>query len=107
MAHLQSCTPTHTGAYTRRYASPKPHTLSHTHALVQISTILGAAIPSERADNGWVEGVAIWVAVLVVVSVGKGGPGGGGVYSQHTTSYAQQGFRGLLVSGMLSRVSGL
>jgi len=37
-----------------------------------ISTIIGAAIPSERAHNGWIEGVAIWVAVLVVTCVGAG-----------------------------------
>jgi len=37
-----------------------------------VSTTLGIAIPEERAHNGWVEGVAIWVAVLVVVGVGAG-----------------------------------
>jgi P-type Ca2+ transporter type 2C len=38
---------------------------------LQISTILGAAIPEERKHNGWIEGVAIWVAVLAVTLVGK------------------------------------
>lgn len=37
-----------------------------------ISTVLGAAIPEERAHNGWIEGVAIWVAVLLVTCVGAG-----------------------------------
>lgn len=37
----------------------------------QISTILGAAIPEERAKNGWIEGVAIWVAVILVTCVGR------------------------------------
>ena len=37
-----------------------------------ISTILGAAIPAEREESAWTEGVAIWVAVLVVSLVGAG-----------------------------------
>jgi hypothetical protein len=32
---------------------------------------LGAGIPEQRAQNEWIEGVAIWVAVLIVSSVGK------------------------------------
>lgn len=39
---------------------------------MQVSTTLGAAIPEERKKNGWIEGVAIWVAVLVVICVGAG-----------------------------------
>ncbi len=38
----------------------------------QISTVLGAAIPEERAQSAWSEGVAIWVAVLVVSLVASG-----------------------------------
>lgn len=41
-------------------------------AAALVSTVLGAAIPEERADNAWTEGVAIWVAVLVVSLVGAG-----------------------------------
>ncbi|KAJ9507543.1 hypothetical protein QJQ45_019083, partial [Haematococcus lacustris] len=37
-----------------------------------ISTVLGAAIPHEREKNGWIEGVAIWIAVIIVISVGAG-----------------------------------
>lgn len=37
---------------------------------MQISTVLGVAVPEERADNAWTEGVAIWVAILVVSLVG-------------------------------------
>lgn len=37
-----------------------------------VSTVLGVTIPEERAQGGWVEGVAIWVAVLVVSTVGAG-----------------------------------
>jgi hypothetical protein len=37
---------------------------------VQVSTILGAVIPSQRAERAWTEGVAIWVAVVVVSFVG-------------------------------------
>jgi hypothetical protein len=37
-----------------------------------VSTVLGAAIPAEREENAWTEGVAIWVAVLVVSLVGAG-----------------------------------
>ena len=39
--------------------------------LLQISTVLGAALPEERAQSGWTEGVAIWVAVIVVSLVGR------------------------------------
>eukprot|EP00889_Picochlorum_renovo_P005023 jgi/Picre1/32053/NNA_007401.t1 len=35
-----------------------------------VSTVLGAAVPEEREQNSWTEGVAIWVAVLVVSLVG-------------------------------------
>ena len=38
---------------------------------MQISTILGVAVPAEREDSAWSEGVAIWVAVLVVSLVGE------------------------------------
>jgi Ca2+-transporting ATPase len=38
----------------------------------QVSTIMGLAIPEQRANNGWIEGAAIWVAVFVVVGVGAG-----------------------------------
>ena len=39
--------------------------------VLQISTVIGAALPSERAQNGWTEGVAIWVAVIIVSLVGE------------------------------------
>ncbi|PSC72089.1 P-type ATPase [Micractinium conductrix] len=35
-----------------------------------VSTVLGVAVPAEREDSAWTEGVAIWVAVLVVSLVG-------------------------------------
>jgi Ca2+-transporting ATPase len=41
-------------------------------AAALISTILGVAIPEEREQSAWTEGVAIWVAVLVVSLVGAG-----------------------------------
>lgn len=37
----------------------------------QISTVIGAALPSEREQSGWTEGVAIWVAVIIVSLVGE------------------------------------
>mmetsp|Transcript_211 Transcript_211/g.228 ORF Transcript_211/g.228 Transcript_211/m.228 type:complete len:653 (-) Transcript_211:390-2348(-) len=37
-----------------------------------ISTTIGAAIPEEREANHWIEGVAIWIAVLIVTMVGAG-----------------------------------
>lgn len=37
-----------------------------------VSTVLGAALAESRAKNEWIEGVAIWVAVLIVVCVGAG-----------------------------------
>ena len=39
--------------------------------VVQVSTVLGAAIKEEREQSAWTEGVAIWVAVIVVSGVGK------------------------------------
>ncbi len=38
---------------------------------MQVSTVLGAAIPEQRAKNEWIEGVAIWVAILLVSVVGE------------------------------------
>lgn len=38
--------------------------------LALLSTILGSAIPEEREELGYVDGIAIWVAVLVVSGVG-------------------------------------
>ncbi|GAB4816684.1 hypothetical protein N2152v2_003730 [Parachlorella kessleri] len=37
-----------------------------------VSTVLGAAVPSEREQQAYTEGIAIWVAVLVVSLVGAG-----------------------------------
>jgi P-type Ca2+ transporter type 2C len=45
--------------------TPSPHS-------GQVSTVLGVAIKEEREDSAWTEGVAIWVAVLVVSLVGAG-----------------------------------
>jgi Ca2+-transporting ATPase len=41
-------------------------------AAALVSTVLGVAVPVEREQNAWVEGVAIWVAVFVVSLVGAG-----------------------------------
>ena len=38
--------------------------------LALLSTVLGVAIEEEREELGWVDGVAIWVAVLIVSGVG-------------------------------------
>lgn len=40
-------------------------------AAALVSTVLGAAIPQQRAEGEWVEGIAIWVAVLLVIGVGE------------------------------------
>eukprot|EP00201_Polytomella_parva_P010509 CAMPEP_0175060112 /NCGR_PEP_ID=MMETSP0052_2-20121109/12814_1 /TAXON_ID=51329 ORGANISM="Polytomella parva, Strain SAG 63-3" /NCGR_SAMPLE_ID=MMETSP0052_2 /ASSEMBLY_ACC=CAM_ASM_000194 /LENGTH=832 /DNA_ID=CAMNT_0016325751 /DNA_START=171 /DNA_END=2665 /DNA_ORIENTATION=- len=37
-----------------------------------LNTVLGLAIEEERKKRGWIEGVAIWVAVTLVVSVSAG-----------------------------------
>lgn len=42
--------------------------------------MLGAAIPEQRHESGWVEGVAIWVAIAVVVLVGAWVWGGAWVW---------------------------
>ena len=39
--------------------------------MLQVSTVLGVAIKEEREQNAWSEGVAIWVAVIVVSLVGE------------------------------------
>ena len=39
--------------------------------MAQVSTVLGVAMPEERAQAQWTEGVAIWVAVIVVSLVGE------------------------------------
>lgn len=41
-------------------------------AAALVSTVLGAAIPEEREQAAWSEGIAIWVAVLVVSLVSSG-----------------------------------
>lgn len=38
---------------------------------LQVSTVLGAAVPESRRQNEWTEGVAIWIAVIVVSCVGE------------------------------------
>lgn len=37
----------------------------------QVSTVIGAAVKEQRDEAAWTEGVAIWVAVLVVSLVGE------------------------------------
>lgn len=46
---------------------------AHLPFVAQVSTVLGAAIKEEREQNAWTEGVAIWIAVIVVSGVGKCG----------------------------------
>jgi len=36
-----------------------------------VSTVLGVTIKEQREEKAWTEGVAIWVAVLVVSLVGE------------------------------------
>lgn len=36
----------------------------------QVSTILGSVLSEQRKAGEWIEGVAIWVAVLIVIAVG-------------------------------------
>lgn len=40
-------------------------------AAALVSTVLGVAVTEEREKNAYVEGIAIWVAVLVVSLVGE------------------------------------
>jgi cyanate permease len=40
-------------------------------AAVQLSTVLGAAIPEERHEKKWIEGIAIWAAIFLVTLVSK------------------------------------
>jgi hypothetical protein len=36
-----------------------------------VSTVLGSALPDQRAEGEWIEGVAIWIAVIAVTMVGE------------------------------------
>lgn len=49
----------------------KDPTLILLMAAATVSTALGAGIKEERDENAWVEGVAIWVAVILVSMVGS------------------------------------
>jgi hypothetical protein len=37
---------------------------------LQVSTVIGSAVPQAREEQEWTEGVAIWCAVLLVSLVG-------------------------------------
>lgn len=54
------------------FAATVPVAAQHLYnrVILQVSTILGVAIKEEREDQGWIDGVAIWVAVFVVAIVG-------------------------------------
>jgi hypothetical protein len=39
--------------------------------LLQLSTVIGAAIPEERAERKWIEGIAIWCAIFLVTLVSE------------------------------------
>jgi putative Ca2+/H+ antiporter (TMEM165/GDT1 family) len=39
--------------------------------LLQLSTVIGAAIPEERHEGKWIEGIAIWVAIFLVTFVSE------------------------------------
>lgn len=58
--------------FTLWYGNLKDPIILMLMAAALVSTILGVAVPEEREDNAWTEGVAIWVAVLVVSLVGAG-----------------------------------
>jgi hypothetical protein len=38
---------------------------------LQLSTVIGAAIPEERHEGKWIEGIAIWVAIFLVTFVSE------------------------------------
>jgi hypothetical protein len=41
---------------------------------VQVSTVLGAALEEQRKEGEYIEGIAIWVAVAIVIMVGELSP---------------------------------
>lgn len=57
-------------------ASCFQHKLAHIvhcancQSVEQVSTVLGVVIREQREEKAWTEGVAIWVAVMVVSLVG-------------------------------------
>lgn len=44
------------------------------HKQPQVATITGAAVPSLRAAGAWAEGVAMWLAILLVTAIGTCNP---------------------------------
>ncbi|KAL6781722.1 FAP10B [Auxenochlorella protothecoides x Auxenochlorella symbiontica] len=54
------------------YSVLKDPTLIMLMAAALVSTIIGTAVKAERDDQAYTEGIAIWVAVLVVSLVGAG-----------------------------------
>ncbi len=38
---------------------------------LQVSTVLGSVLEEQRIHNEWIEGVAIWIAVIIVIFVGE------------------------------------
>ncbi|CAG9461436.1 unnamed protein product [Pedinophyceae sp. YPF-701] len=56
--------------FTLLYEQLKDPTLMLLMAAALFQTVLGASLPEEREKNAYVEGVAIWVAVIVVSMVG-------------------------------------
>ena len=46
------------------------HYVSSGDTAAQVSTVLGVVIKEQREEKAWTEGVAIWVAILVVSLVG-------------------------------------
>ena len=60
------------GFFTLWFTNLKDPIIIMLMAAALVSTVLGVAVPEERAQNAWTEGVAIWVAVLVVSLVGAG-----------------------------------
>lgn len=57
---------------------------------MQVSTVLGVVIKQQREERAWTEGVAIWVAVLVVSSVGEQLSGTHVQQDMHQTIQSQQ-----------------
>ncbi len=39
--------------------------------MYQVSTVLGAALEEQRKEGEYIEGIAIWVAVAIVIMVGE------------------------------------
>ena len=63
---ISACSPK-----TNLLSYPNVHLILLSKVGMQVSTVIGAAVKEQREEAAWTEGIAIWVAVMVVSGVGE------------------------------------